>query len=488
MRLKGKTSVISGGSRRTGLAIALRAAADGANTTIAKSGWGLRLFRLLSALFAAAFSTNAAFAEIGYFSPSGVRSGFAWSVGMATINASGSPGEVAESFRIAAESGLKVNLDLSPLIAVSRPVDNVKTSYIGRSAPSRKKSFAPRSDNKLRDFLPDDEIRKLLINYLQPIAPYKRALYSVFLIDEPYLNGVPRAELERVGALTREVFAEQGFGDIKLGVLFAGAMFNSRFAERTQIAALGYAERIDRHREKEARRIAKLPQDQRPAAEKELQDWTTVITNFRLTTYDSAGNLYTDGGIPEGFDIVAFDLYLSTLLFDTLYEDALSWLAVNTQTLECDGFEAAKASAIRAELSFFQDGPVIEGDRLRGRDDEHLDRLYGCRVGGVLELLNEQLKAQAMEAEVMVVTESSANGVLEFTSSGQVEQDQPEALVRKRVTDEVRRALDFLPSRADHILFFTFDDEFDNTINLPVGGVSSIPEAMELINGAAERD
>lgn len=426
-------------------------------------------------------------AQIGYFSPSGVDEQFAYSVQLVTIDASASPESVSHSFALAAETGLKINLDLTTLISTSRPITSIETSYIDQSGAERLKAFVPRAENKLRDFLPDDHIREQLKIYLQAIERYESSLYSVFLIDEPYLNGVPRTELERVGRLVRNIFLDEGFREPKLGVLFASAMFNRDFAELIQAASLAYAERIDRHYNAEAQRIAALSGEQKKVEEANFAAWQEAIDSHRLTTYDSAGNLYTGGGIPDGFDIVAFDYYLSTFLFDELYENALIWMSTQTDTDDCAGFTDAKASTIRDSLSFFQDGPMAAGDHLRVSDDHLLDRLYACRVGGVLDLLDAQFELQGISPEVMVVTESSANGVLEFNSSRQAEKDQPEALIRKRVTDEVRRALAYLQGRVDHILFFTFADEYDVSIELPVGGVSRIPEAIDLIDAAADR-
>lgn len=448
---------------------------------------------LLTTILPAFFIISANSAErknVGYFSPGGVREAFASDVDMATINAI-SKDVVEESFRLATERGLRINLDLGHLITQSRPIQNLNVEYFTNAGQIASKQFAAHANNKLRDFLPDDVIRTTVAEYVKVIHPFSSALYSVFLVDEPYLNGTSKSELERVGNLVREVFAENGIKDLKLGVLFASALFNADFAERTQKAALEYVERIDRHLTSEERRISALHGDSKKAAKLAHDEWKEAITRYRLTTYDSAGNMFTGGGIPRGYDVVAFDFYLSTFLFDELYEDALAWLSDRTKSPSCDGIGSKRASVIRSELSFFQDGPMDAADHMRGGDDRLLDHLFNCRIGAVLQLLNEQLAEQALSnTEIMVVTESSSNGVLEFNSFAQAENDQPEMLIRKRVTDEVRRALDLLQyhENVDHILFFTFEDAYDYSINLKIGGVASIPEASSIISAAARRN
>ena len=52
-----------------------------------------------------------------------------------------------------------------------------------------------------------------------------------------------------------------------------------------------------------------------------------IIRANRLATYDRAGNLYIGGRFPAGFEVFAFDFYLSTLLLDSLHEHTLQWLA-----------------------------------------------------------------------------------------------------------------------------------------------------------------
>ncbi|WKW51319.1 hypothetical protein [Rhodomicrobium lacus] len=437
------------------------------------------------------FQQSASIADVGYFSPSGVRAEFALAVDMATINAINGPEHIADSFRIAAENAMKVNLDIGPLISKPRPAKNLIVSYASQDGSRKKKALAGMEMNKLRDFVSDDRIRELLKPYMEAIFPHKTALYSVFLVDEPYLNGVSKSELERVANVVRSAFAENGYPEVKLGVLFAGAMFNKRFSATTQKAALAYVDTIDSYAKSEQARIDALPRSEGEIARAQFEKWKEVIFNFRLTTYDTAGNIYAGGGIPSGFDILAFDLYLSTALLDSAYEDTISVLATESGIPECADFINVKMSKFRSTLSFMQSGPMSAGDHLRDQDHERMNRFYNCRVKATVKLLRDEAKNSGYtNYETMVITESSSNGLMEFASDGSPEAEQPELLVKARVVEEVERAIRLYKepdSGIDHMLFFTFDDEFDKSIKLQVGGVASNPKAMESISAASDR-
>ncbi|MBR7654809.1 hypothetical protein KCX83_21160 [Brucella oryzae] len=437
------------------------------------------------------FSQSPSIADVGYFSPSGVRAEFASAVDMATVNAINGPEHIAENVRVAAESGLKINLDLGTLISKPRQVENLLTSYTAQDGTRKEKALLGMQTNKLRDFVPDNQIRQLLKPYLDAIAPHKSALYSVFLVDEPYLNGVSKSELERVSSLVRSIFTENGYPEIKIGVIFAGAMFNKQFSATVQKAALTYVDTIDTYAKSEQARIKSLPKSETQTAQAEFDKWKEIINNFRLTTYDTAGNIYDGGGIPAGFDILGFDFYASTALLDGTYEDAISVLASEAGIPECLNFAEVKVSEFRSTLSFMQSGPMSAGDYLRDRDDERLTRFYNCRVKGTIKLLQEEAKNSGYSHyESMIITESSSNGFLEFSADGTPEGEQPELLIKTRVVEEVERAIRLYKERdsgIDHMLFFTFNDEYDSSIKLKVGGVASNPMARAAISAASDR-
>lgn len=452
-----------------------------------KSNWPrLLLFALMCV------PTHTVLADVGFYSPSGVREEFASIVDQATINASGDTSKTAQDFKIAAENGLKLNFDLSPVIATPRSPQKLKNIYKGATGEIKEKQFLPTINNKLRDFLPDHLLRAVLEEQAKAIAPYETALNAVFLIDEPYLNGVSRSELERVGKIAREVFANNGIPKIKLGVLFAGPMFNADFAKHAQSAATSYVKSIDDHLINERKRILGLPEEAQMKASNELSAWMEIISKHRLTTYDTAENMFTEGGIPFGFNIVAFDSYTSTALFDALYENAISWLATRTGISACGSFVQIKMSDFRKGLSFFQSGPTSEGDKLRPTDKAKLDDLYSCRMQSILTLLVQEIQSSSdQNIEIMVVSESSNNGFLEFDPNLNIEAGQPDLLVKKRVIEEINRGLELYTSKLFPItsmLFFTFDTEYDNSINLEIGGASAVPSAVESIAKHASRN
>lgn len=95
--------------------------------------------------------------------------------------------------------------------------------------------------------------------------------------------------------------------------------------------------------------------------------------------------------------------------------------------------------------------------------------------------------------KVMMISESSANGVLEFTKDGRPENGQPKLLIEARVLDEVKRGLDFYrTNKADFqcgLMFFIYNDAFDAGINLEIFGASSMPSVLdEIFTYAAQRD
>lgn len=84
-----------------------------------------------------------------------------------------------------------------------------------------------------------------------------------------------------------------------------------------------------------------------------------------------------------------------------------------------------------------------------------------------------------------MISETSNNGVLEFDARLNIENSQPPALVEWRVLEETRRATDFYLSNQhvynQGLLFFTYANAFDHTIQMPVGGAANMPAVLEHI-------
>ncbi len=413
--------------------------------------------------------------EIGFFSPRGTDARFVDKVDFAMVNVN-TVDQIAASIAEAKAAGLNLTLDFGPIISLPRDVALLNTAYTRADGTAAEKTFAPRADNKLRDILPDDQLRQVIAPFLDMMAANPGVVDTLFMVDEPYLNGVPKAELERAGRLFRAELAARKVEGVKLGVLFAAAMFHAPFAQALDRESMRYVETADTYR-------ATVEETE------EGKQWVETFDAFRLTTYDAAGNRYLGGGIPQGYDVVAFDYYLSTLLMDTVAEQALNWFAMNTDLRSCDRFYGEPLSALRAKLSFYQDGPVVPGDDARNKDRVMLDDMFDCRMNATLDLLKQEIAASGQTPEIMLIGESSNNGMLEFTPAGTPESEQPSLLVESRVQDEVNRYLAIARARkADgitRIAFFTFDDEFDDTIRLAIGGASSMPGVLDSIFDAA---
>lgn len=302
------------------------------------------------------------------------------------------------------------------------------------------------------------------------------SLDALFLVDEPYLNGVPKADLERAARLVRRMAAQRGFNP-RLGVTFASAMFNADFAKHIDNNAQLFVENLDRYRTE----VAATPDG---AA------WIKTVSTHRLTTYDAAANMITSGGIPAGYDIVSFDFYASTLLFDAIHDNSLQWFAKNTATPSCRQFAATTVSALRSRFSFFRDGIIIASAQTIRDDAALLDQLFNCRMDATLFLLNKEIANSAQDVEIMLFAESSNNGLFEFDHQGNIESDQIPILIELRVLQEVNRSISYYKKIKTSIkaglIFFTYKDEFDDSINLAIGGASNMPLVMQAIENAAK--
>jgi hypothetical protein len=413
--------------------------------------------------------------NVGFFSPRGPDERFANKVDFAMVNVN-RPDQIATSLAVAKAAGLRLTLDFGPVIATPRPVEKLRVGYSRADASRAEKAFPPRPDNKMRNILPDDELRIVISPYLDLMQTYAGVVDAVFMVDEPYLNGVSKAELERAAKVFRAELYARGLTKVRLGVLFASAMFHAPFAQMIDREAVRYVETADTYRVS-------------VEGTAEGAEWVKTFADVRLTTYDAAGNYYTGGGIPRGYDMVAFDFYLSTLLADTVYDRALDWFSANTDEPACDVFANKTVASLRTQLSFYQSGPVVQGDSVRDKDRVLLDQMFDCRMNATIDLLLQEQAASGVKAEIKLIGESSSNGFLEFDAAGIIEPDQPMALVEARVLDEVDRYLKLLRTRGAKsirsIAYFTFDDEYDDTINLHILGASSMKGVLTRIFGAA---
>ena len=221
--------------------------------------------------------------NVGFFTPRGVPPELVGKTGFSMINAE-SPEQVALSLQTAKNHAFRVDIDLGPVLAL--PASTVGTTYSDISGATYTKVLAPLPAVKLRQFPPDDQIRSLVAPYLD-VMKGQSNLGTVYLADEPYINGISKGEMERAGRVVREQMNGRGI-NVKLGVIFASGMFNANFASRIDAEAGEFVKRIDT-----------FYQSGFASAQ-----YISTIQTTRLTTYDAAGNMYKGGGLPEGFEVV----------------------------------------------------------------------------------------------------------------------------------------------------------------------------------------
>jgi hypothetical protein len=286
---------------------------------------------------------------------------------------------------------------------------------------------------------------------------------------------VGRRELERAAARVRQLLRDNGLGRTQIGVVFAGAMFDARFARLIAGHANAYVAGIEQHHREQL--AARLPPTQRQGHAR----WAEQYAHQRLTTYDLSGNLYLGGGIPRGFDVVAYNLYTATLLQDGVHDGTLAWFAENRLSEACAPFRGVSSRVLRQRLSFYRDGPVDTAGQ--AADRRLLDQVFTCKSESVLALLRQHAPEGVQAFQLW--GESSANGFLEFDAAGQVEAAQPPMLVESRVFDEVARTLAFRDRHLDAfsggVIFFIYDDAVDRSIDLRIAGAKAMPSVTHAV-------
>lgn len=421
----------------------------------------------------------AARAEVGYFAPDGLPNAVIQQTRMGLFNAH-DPRQVEENLSRLVGTEFKALVDLGPIIAQSRPAQDLAMRYVVTTGQTHTKSFAPQQSINLRVFPADEPLRAVLGPIFDVLTKYKANVGAVFVADEPYVHGLSKSELERAGRLVRAMLDQRGMQVVEIGVIFASAMFNAEFAQLMDRHSAAYVQDIDRYYA--ARGSGTSAQ--------EFEAWVKAIEQHRLVTYDRAGNMYVGGGLPEGYDIYGFDFYLSTILLDRTHEDTLSWLAKRYPSADCARFKDQPMSRVRSQLSFFRDGPPLQDQRYAQADRAILDAMFGCRMNAMTEMLREA--ASKRKAKLLLVAESSNNGVLEFSSAAAVEPVQPRALIDARMLDEVKRAQAFYEERRcvynGGMLFFTYQDSYDESIKLHVGGAQDAPTVLRTIAELARTD
>lgn len=434
--------------------------------------------RLLTLIACCGFCNVALSQAVGFVAPrGGLPADVVAATSFVTINAI-SPSQVEENLATADGHDFVVNIDFSLIITSPVDIKSVKTTYKDVNGIVRHKVFEPIPSNKIRRFLNNDQIGEVLAPYLRVLARHKSHVGVLYLCDEPYIAGISKLKMEDEARVVRNILKSQGLDKLKLGITFASAMFDHQFAEQIELQSSRYVAGIDHYAAEGVKAIFFQGID--PS---NFVTWVNTIKASRLATYDLAGNMYTGGGIPAGFDVVGFDFYLSTILLDMTHQNSLSWFAANRLDESCRPFLGQSMTDVHKTLSFF-------GFKKSGSDHERavidrtkLNSIYNCRMGSVLTLLQGNLGSS--HPRLLLISESSTNGFLDFDAKGNPKKEQSMKLVEARVLDEVRRAEVFYLSHVDKfsagLSFFLYQDAHDISINLKIGGASSMPKVMRSI-------
>lgn len=412
---------------------------------------------------------------VGFFEPSGVNSDFASKVDIQLFNLS-SVDHLRHNLAIAQQHGLAVLLDIGSITSPAMHFDTVRREYLYEGEMYFKR-LEPKPNPKLRRTLDREQLKEVMKPYLEVMQDYHETVSTVFLADEPYLNGITYQQLDTMAVDVRSLLDLYGLDNVKIGTIFASAMFNSDFAAHIDRASSDYVREIDRYH---AILTDKLEAGIISTAEKQ---WLDIINDVRLTTYDLASNMYTGGGIPSSIDVVGFNFYMSTLMKDRVHDQSLAWFAQRELHPSCDQYKNRRMVDIREKLSFWGADPSGSSASELPLDKYILDGWYTCRTTSAYLLLKQELAASLRpDREVVLTSESSTNGLLNFDKQGNYLQHQNKSLTDARVRDEVERALHFIKQHpVDYLLFFTYGNAFDYSINLSIGGVSSSKAALDII-------
>jgi len=419
-------------------------------------------------LFFLAFGSQCS-AQVGYYSPVGVRSEFSSKVDFAVIPFRDLT-RLEKDLALAERDRLRLAVTVGPSVTERADPRLLNDTYRTPSGELRKKYFPPLAAHKVMRVIDDARLEEVLQPFFEAVARHPEVVDTIFLVDEPYSVGVSRSEVERLARAVRKAASKYALTP-KLAVNFAGATFNAAFARHVEEAAGAFVERIDRYRSEN---------ESKP----NFAAWNNTVKTARLTTYDLAGNTYVDGGIPEGIDLVSFDFYLPTLLMDASFNDTLDWFAQHTASASCQTFAGLKTRQIRNDLSFFG-GPTSNRDTLT------LDQLFDCRNDAIVELLHKEIAAsKSPNARILLISSSGKDGLMEYDANGRAKPAQLDAKVEGRALDEVIRAIDYFRSHRREIeglLFFTFADAFDHSLNLKISGAEGMPAVVQAIAAATKR-
>lgn len=409
-----------------------------------------------NAVFAGGAPDDGTKTQVGFYNPVGV-SDYIFDFPVSVISVINLP-RLEFDLAMAREARHKLFLDLTSWVTESRPVD--KFGPVKTKSGVYKKTLAPRSENKILQFLEAKRLEQRIDELSQALLAYADVVEGFFVVDEPYIHGLSKQDMESAAELIKRRTQLAGLHNIRLGVNFAGAMFNSAFANEVERAALAYAKEIDTVYR------AKVPAH----FLKEHMAWKKAIAKVRLSTYDSAGNMYIQGGLPVGYDLYGFDYYLSTLLNDANYNRSLSVLFKATKEPTCAGFQKP-ITEIKKKLTFYDAG--VAGKKVNYLADKALlDKMYLCRNLAGLTLLEKEMEKIGATSAPFIVAETGGDA-FSLDRTGKPFAAKTMNAVTAYAKDETARSgrLASLGRRLSYAYLFTYSKTYDPGARLTISGV-----------------
>lgn len=376
----------------------------------------------------------------------------------------------------------KIVINLSDILFIHKTAQELNNTIQYNQQTHQKKLSSPPYP-KVHKALEPDALQNTITTLFKHLTPHASEIQALMVSDEPYLNGISKQDLETVIYALKQHQYKHGLTQIPLWINFAGALFNPQFAKLIDQNLGQYVYNLDRYYQSQT-------QHEPDMSEKEKQDftqWKTIIQKYRLVSYEQAGNIYTKGGLPKGIDLVSFDFYLSTLLFDNMYQNILGWFANSQKIPSCAPFKDTPLSHIKTQLSFLQDGPVAAKPQ---HDKNHLNQLFQCRMDAATQLLLQQIAKDYPNhsqnaPSILMIAESSSNAFFERDKAEKIEPNQPQALVEQRVYNEVERYINYQQHNPhifnSGIAYFLYPNAYDYSIQLKIKGIQDLPSVKALI-------
>lgn len=376
----------------------------------------------------------------------------------------------------------QIVLNLTGIVSVDRPVGELKSIY-SHAGEVKTKQFKPLEQRSIATIRNDKELNILFDLMFKAIRGKSIRLGGFVIYNEPYMRGVSKADLERAIKALRAAMERNNLKYTSIGVNFAGAFYNADFAKNADSSLGNYVNGIDEYFTRGTKKPESLSDEERA----KFPDWLKTITTARLQSYDQAGNMYTGGGLPDGIDEVSFHYFLSDVLLDDTFANSLSWFAGQLKTPSCKGFEGKSAADLRKTLSFFQDGPLKEGQQ--AADSQLMNQMFACRMDSSLALLEKEIKAYGKPVRVSMVMDASSQGVAERDSQRNLEPNQPAKLVESRVYEETKRYLGLFDSKPDvftgHAYVYLYPSIKDKNGNTLITGVQDLPDVQYMLKARA---